>query len=128
MFKPNNYYVAASFSLQSYSGGGVCMYFNSYLQSSMIDPSQCCIEEVVKVRAAQLNIHNHSVILLCIYRSPSGNFGEFAAQLDLILKYLFTPKVEFIICGDFKVNFLTDSSYAQQVTLLLQYYSLFLYN
>ena len=40
-------------------------------------------------------------------------FGEFCVQLDLILKHLYEPKVEFIICGDFIVNFLIDSRSAE---------------
>jgi len=66
-----------------------------------------------EVCAAQINIGNHFIILLCIYRS-SGNFGEFAVQLDLILKYLHKPNVELLICGDFNVNLLTDTSSAQK--------------
>ena len=105
MIKPNNYYLASRFSCQSYSGGGICMYINTYVESSMIDLSQYCIEKVIEVCAAQINIRNHFIILLCIYRFSSGDFGEFVVQLDLILKYLYKPKVEFIICGDFNVNF-----------------------
>jgi hypothetical protein len=59
-------------------------------------------------------------MLLCIYISPSGGFGGFVAQLDLILKYLYKPKVEFIICGDFNINFLIYSSSVQQLALILQ--------
>ena len=44
MIKPNNYYLASRFSCQSYSGGGVCMYINSYLESNMNDLSQYSIE------------------------------------------------------------------------------------
>jgi len=55
----------------------------------------------------------------------SGKFGEFAVQLDLILKYLQKLKLEFIMCGDFNVHFFIDSRYAQQLTLLLQSYKLF---
>ena len=54
-----------------------------------------------------------------------GNFGEFVEQLDLILKYLYKPKFEFVICGDFNVNFLIDSSSARQLIFLLQSYNLF---
>jgi hypothetical protein len=64
-------------------------------------------------------------LLLCIYRSPSGNVREFLEQLDLILKYLYKPKFEFIICGDFNVNLLIDSSPVQQLILLMQSYNLF---
>jgi len=71
----------------------------------MKDLSQYCTEKVIEVCAVQIKTGNHLIILLCIYRSPSGNFGEFAVQLDLILKYIQKQKLEFIMCGDFKVNF-----------------------
>ena len=73
----------------------------------------------------QIKIGNHLITLLCIYISPNGKFGEFAVQLDLILKYLQKPKAEVIMCGDFNANFFIDSSSAQQLILLLQSYKLF---
>jgi len=94
----------------------------------MIVLSQFCIEKITEVRTVQMNISNELIILLSIYRPPCGNFGEFAVQLDLILKYLYIiykPKLKFIICGDFNINFLIDSNSAQQLTLFLQSYSLF---
>jgi len=109
-----NYYLASRFSYQSYSGGSVCMYVKSNLESSITDLSQYCIEKVIEVRAVQIKTDKHLIILLCIYRSPSGNFGEFAVQLYLILKHLQKPKLEFIMCGDFHVHFFIDSSSAQQ--------------
>ena len=81
-------------------------------------------EKVNEVCAVKIKIGNH-LILLCIYRSPSGNFGEFSVQLDQILKSLYKQKLEYIICSDFNVNFLIDSSSAQQLTLLLQSFNLF---
>jgi len=82
----------------------------------MINLSQYCIKKVIEVCAVQIKISNNLIILLSIYRSPSGNFGEFAVQLDLILKYLQKPKLEFIICGAFNANFFIVSSSAQQLT------------
>jgi len=58
----------------------------------MIVLSQYCIERVIEECAVQINIVNHFIILLGIHRSPSGNFSEFAIQLDLILKCLYKPK------------------------------------
>ena len=78
----------------------------------MTDLSQCCIEKLNEVCAVQIKTGNHLIILLCIYRPPIGNVGAHAVQLDLILKYLYKPKLEFIICGDFNVNLLIDSSWS----------------
>ena len=94
------------------------MYINTYLESNMIDLLQYCIEKYIEVCAVQINTGKHLIILLCTYRSPSGNFGEFALRRCLILLYLYKPKLECIICGDFNVNFLIDSSSAQLLTLL----------
>jgi hypothetical protein len=57
----------------------------------MTELLQYCTVKVTEVCAAPVNIGNH-LILLCIYRSPRENFGEFAVQLDLILKLLHKPK------------------------------------
>ena len=93
MFKPNKYYIASRFSRQSYSGRGVCVYIKSNLESNIIDLSQYCIEKVTEVGAAQIKIGIHLIILLCIYRPPSGNFGEYAVQQNLILKHLYKRKL-----------------------------------
>ena len=84
----------------------------------MIDLSQYFIEQFTEVCAAQNIISNQSLMVLCIYKLPSGNFGEFTVKLFLILKFLYKPKGEFIIYGDFNINILTDSSSAQQLNLL----------
>ena len=62
MIKPNNYYLVSRFSQHSYSGRYVCMHINSYLESNMIDLSHYCIEKVMDICAAQINISNHSII------------------------------------------------------------------
>jgi hypothetical protein len=42
---------------------------------------------------------------MCIYRSPSGDFDQFSNLCDLTLKYLHNLNMEFVICGDFNINF-----------------------
>jgi len=64
MIKPNNYYSASRLSHQSYSGGSVCMYINSYLENNMIDLSQYCIEKVIEECAVQINIGNHFIYII----------------------------------------------------------------
>jgi hypothetical protein len=56
MIKPSNYYLTSRFSHQLYSGEGVCMSINSYLESNMIDLSQYFIEKVIEECAVQINI------------------------------------------------------------------------
>jgi hypothetical protein len=74
------------------------------------DTAQYCIENVIylliiiiEACAAQMKTSNNFIIMLCIYRS-CGNV-EFIKQLELILKVIYKPKFEIIICGDFNVHF-----------------------
>jgi hypothetical protein len=59
--------------------------------------------------AVQISASIYCIRVICIYRSPSVNFYKFLSQLDL-LTYLHKRMIEFVICGDFNVNFLNDSS------------------
>jgi hypothetical protein len=59
-----------------------------------------------------------------MYRAPSGDIHEFLKRLDAILKYLYSPKSEFIICGDTKVKHLNENNYKQQISSLLKTYNL----
>jgi hypothetical protein len=58
--------------------------------------------------AVQISTSIYSIIVICIYRPPSGNLYKFCSQLDLTLAYLHKSMIEFVICGDFNVNFLND--------------------
>jgi exonuclease III len=125
MIKPENDYLASNFSRQFNIGGGVCIYCKSDLDCNAVDITKYGIEKVIEACAAQMKIGNNIIILLCVYRSPSGNFQEFNKQLEIILKCLYKPKSEIILCGDFNVNFLDNSSNVHQVVSLLQTYNLF---
>jgi hypothetical protein len=125
MTKPENYYLASNFSHQSSIGGGVCIHIKSDLECNIIDVTQYCIENVIEVCAAHMKVKNHSITLLRVYRSPCGSFDEFAEQLEILLKYLFKPKSKIILCGDFNVNFLVNSSTAHHMISLCQSYNLF---
>jgi hypothetical protein len=48
-----------------------------------------------------------------MYRAPSGDIIEFLKRLDAILKYLYSPKSEFITCGDSNVNNLKENNRKQ---------------
>jgi hypothetical protein len=69
------YYLASNFSCINHSGGGVCIYIRSDLQVNTIDISQFCIEKMFEACAVQISTSiRTSIIVICIYRSPSRNF------------------------------------------------------
>ena len=64
------------------------------------------------------------MIILAIYRSPSGNFTNFLKNLDSVLKTWYSNKIIFVICGDININYLENCKKRQQLDALLQTYNL----
>jgi exonuclease III len=78
----------------------------------------------LEICAIQLVTKTANLIILSMYRAPSGGINEFLKRLDAILKYLYSPKSEFIVCGDINVNYLNENNHKQQINSLLKTYKL----
>jgi len=73
----------------------------------------------------QLCILSSSFTIICIFRSPTGNFTYFLNQLESILNKIYKTSTEFILCGNFNVNYLNDNSRKHLLDSLLASFSLF---
>jgi len=49
------------------------------------------------------------VCIIKLYRSPNGNFQYFVKGLDNIIKIIYKPYVQIIICGDININYLIET-------------------
>jgi hypothetical protein len=67
-----------------------------------------CKEQDFEICAIQLVTKTSHLIILSLYRAPSGEVNEFLRRPDATLKYLYNPKSEFTICGD--INYINESS------------------
>jgi hypothetical protein len=83
-----------------------------------------CEEENFETCTVQLEIKRFLMLIICIYTSPSGDFGHFLRLLDSTSKFLQKPKTEFVICGDMNVDYVTDNHWRKQLSLLLNTYNL----
>jgi hypothetical protein len=122
--KLENYYLAANFSRNNNTGDGIGIFSRLDLQVKPINLSQFCDDKIFEICPIQFEVGIYSNIVLCIYRRPSGNFSKFLNALDSTLRSLHKQKTEFIICGDLTVNFLSDSNFKFELSLLLQSYNL----
>jgi hypothetical protein len=75
--------------------------------------------EDIEVCAVRLKITPIQLIILAIYRSPSGNFTNICKNLNNILNTWYTNKTEFVICGDMNINYLENCKKRQQLDALL---------
>jgi exonuclease III len=100
-----NYVLGSSYARTSRHSGGVCIYVRTDLNFTTINVTQFCDEMNIEICAIKITARNANIIILCLYRSPSGNFDHFVNTSDTALKLLYKSKIEFILCGDFNVIF-----------------------
>jgi hypothetical protein len=60
----------------------------------------------VEIFAIELQTKSSKLITLSLYRATTRDFNQFIKNLDDVLKYLYKPKVEFLICGDINTDYL----------------------
>jgi exonuclease III len=98
----------------------VCNFVKKDQHFDKIDISHHCKQLDLEICAIELITKTANLIILSIYRAPSGDINEFLKRLDAILKYLYIPKSEFIICGDININYLNENNNKQQINSLLK--------
>jgi hypothetical protein len=73
---------------------------------------------LLEICAVQQETKSANPIILSMYRAPSGDINKFLKSVDIILKCLYSPKSEFIICGDININCLNENDHKQQINSL----------
>jgi hypothetical protein len=113
------YTLGASFSRQTYSHGGVCVFVPKNLQFNTINLDQYNKEKDLEICALKLNTLSNSFTIICIYRSPTNNFSYFLNQLESILNKIYKTPNELILCGALNINYLNDNSRKELLDSLL---------
>jgi hypothetical protein len=93
----DGYLLGSSCCRQNLQRGGVCIFVKKDQCFNKIDFSQHCKEQDLEICAIQLETKTSNLIILSLYRDPSGGFYQFLSGLDAALKYLYNPKTEFLI-------------------------------
>jgi len=87
------------------------------------DLSQYVKEKDFEVCATYLQVASIHLLIICLYRSPIGDYTYFLNQLELVLNRLYRASTNIILCGDFNVNFIETNT---RVTLLESLMALFI--
>ena len=83
-----------------------------------------CKEKNLEACAIKLNLNFTHICIITTYRAPSGNFDFFINNLDLVLRNLYNPALELIICGDINIDYLKNTDKKNQLENLLLSYNL----
>ena len=120
----DHFKLGSKFCRHKFKNGGVCIFIHEDLEFFTISLEKYCKEKDIEVCAVKLNINSIKLIILAIYRSPTGNFNNFLKNLDSVLNTWYCNKTEFVICGDININYLENCKKRQQLDALLQTYNL----
>lgn len=94
-----------------FKSGGVCIFLrNSITKYKVVDLSSLCVEKDFEVQGITISVDAYKVLILVIYRSPSGDINLYLKQLGSLLDNHYNKNLKLIICGDFNINFLDLSS------------------
>jgi exonuclease III len=119
------YTIGTSFCRQLYSYGGICIMVHKNIQFIPINLNIYNTEKDLKISALKLHFMSNLFIVVCIYRSPMGDFYYFLNQLELILNKLYKMSNEIISCGNFNINYSNDNSRKDLLNSLLASFNLF---
>lgn len=103
------YKLAACYCRSNKEKGGVCIFVRESIKYGKVESKHYCREQDFECCTIELTVQNRNILIICVYRAPSGNIKFFFSQLEKLLTDLFNVNVEFIICGDFNINYLLES-------------------
>jgi hypothetical protein len=83
------YTLGAFFCRQTYKHRGVCILVPKKIQYFTIDLDKFNMEKDFEVCALKLNFLSNSFTIICLDRSPTGNFSCFIDQLESLLNKIY---------------------------------------
>jgi hypothetical protein len=120
----DNYNLGASYCRRSSLKSGVCIYVLKNLNFTTVNLKAYCSDHDIDICAVKLHSIFSHICVFSIYSTPMVISLIFLYKVDIILKSLYNSKIEFIICGDVNINYLTDTHRKNQLNSLLISYNL----
>jgi len=106
------------FCRTTFKQGGVCIYVSNDIQFQSLDLDQFNREKDLEICAINIHLPCNNLVIICIYRSPTGNFNCFLKQSEYALDKLYKVSFDLILCGDFNINHLEGNSWQHHLKSL----------
>ena len=71
--------------------------------------------------AVKFHISSHTIVIITVYRSPTGNITYFMHNLGTALNQVYNNAVYIILCVDFSISYLSDIQNKQALNSLLRF-------
>jgi len=119
------YTLGTAFCRQTYKQGGVCIYISKNISFNAINLDQYIKEKDLEICALKICEASISFTVICIYRSPTGDFNYFLNQIESILNKTCKTSTHIILCGDFNVNYFHENTTKHILDSLLESFGLY---
>jgi hypothetical protein len=116
--------LGARFCRHSLMHRGTLIFVHESLAFTNIDLQESCMEQDIEACAVKINLLTTIMYIICIYRSPTGNFSQFIKGIDTILNQFSKPNIKIIVCDDINVEYLDETCYKKQLDALVATYNL----
>jgi exonuclease III len=71
-----------------------------------------------------IELPKYKLFIVCVYKSPDGQFDKFLDRLELIIQKLLKNDKILLLCGDWNIDFLQDSGNLHDLKDLFLRYNL----
>ena len=105
--------------------GGVLILANNYINAINLPwISKYCDDKNFECCGIKFRVENSFFIVLCVYRSPSGEFTDFTTAFSSVISKIIKLKniTHLIVAGDFNIDF---SSNSQEALTLFELFTSF---
>lgn len=107
--KIENYELSTFYIRNVHKGGGVAVFVKKSILFSEYKTTICMEKDFEAAGIYVNNIIGSKILIIGLYRSPSGNNNEFFMKLDTLLNNLTLKAQKFILIGDFNINVLENN-------------------
>jgi exonuclease III len=109
----NEFKLTSNFSRSESIHGGTCIYVKHYLQTKEVNYIQGISKEK-DFEMSAVEIRDYDMIVVCVYRSPDGDFTIFLSSLESVIKKVQMRKKRLLLCGDWNINFMQERKNYEQ--------------
>ncbi|KAK9679378.1 hypothetical protein QE152_g40080 [Popillia japonica] len=118
-----NYNLAVKFCRIQSENGGVCILVKNIINYKEIDRLDNFSSEL-ELEVCGIHLYELNLIIVTIYRSPTGNFDTLLIKLEDLLSSISKFNTNIILLGDFNVDFLIENRDCLRLTDLLNSFNL----
>jgi exonuclease III len=99
----DQYKPVSHFGRKTHKHGGSCIYVKKSICTKDVNFRDISVEKGFEMSVVEVVTYGYFIV--CIYRSPDGNFRLFLKNLELVIQKIQSKREKILLCGDWNLNF-----------------------